>query len=75
MEDEEGRNAVAELVLLRLVVKSLHTYPSAEAAADGSHPEEGGFGYSPAPCLRFPFVYAISTEGDEINCCEEKKWK
>ena len=49
----------------------VHAAQGSDAATDGGHPEEGGFGNAPLGPACLPLVDGIEQEGDEIDGKEE----
>ena len=66
MEDEDEREAEAELVMLGLVMPDFHAEESPDAASQKGNGEEAGFRDTPFVMPRLPFVNAIQEERDYV---------
>ena len=67
MEEKDGGNAVAELLVQRLVVPHLHACPRPDAAAEYGQQQEGGFAYAPLGSPGLPFVQTIGEERRDVD--------
>ena len=67
LQDDDGGDALLELLVQRLVMPNPHTRPSSYATSDGCQGEEGGFGYAPFGFLRLVFVHTIEDECHDIG--------
>ena len=61
------RNAKLELLVHGLVVPHSHAQPSAYAAADDYHSQQGCLRDAPLGAFGFPLIDAIREEGDDID--------
>lgn len=73
MDDDDGRYAIPELLVQRLVVPHLHAGPSPQTATDGSQQQQGGFGNAPFAMPGFPLVKAVGHKSDDSGSGERQK--
>jgi len=72
LRHQNYRHAVAELLMLGLMVPHVHPQPRADAAADRRHPQQYTFWNPPPLPLRLPFVDAVEEEGEDVDNYEVK---
>ena len=70
VEEEDGREAEAEFVVLGLMVPDFHTEQGPDAAAGNGYPEQARLRDTPFVMPRLPFVNAIEKESNDIDCRE-----
>ena len=70
VEDEDGREAEAEFVVLGLMVPYFHAEERPDASAGDGYPEQACLGDAPFVALRLPFVDAVQGKRGYVNSRE-----
>ncbi len=75
LRDDNGRYAIAELLVQGFVMPCFHTCPGSNAAADDGHSQQRGLSDAPFVSPGFPFVDAVCEEchhvdGGEVDQCD-----
>jgi len=67
MSGKNGRNAISELAVERLMTPYLHARPRPDTSSHGGIHEQRCLGNAPAPVRGFPLVYSESGESRQID--------
>ena len=67
---QNGRNAVFEFLVHRLMVPDFHSHPCPNASSNDSQQQKRGFGNTPLGFLGLVFVNALH---GECNCIDGKE--
>ena len=70
LQQEDGREAEAEFVVLGLMVPDFHSEQGTDAAAGDGYPEQACLGDAPLVALRLPFVNAVQEKRGYVNSRE-----
>ena len=73
LEDEDGREAETESIVLGLMVPDFHAEESPDASAGDGYPEQACLSDAPFVMLRLPFVDAVQGKRGYVDCCEVKQ--
>ena len=73
LEDEDGREAETESIVLGLMVPYFHAEERPDASAGDGYPEQACLGDAPFVALRLPFVDAVQGKRGYVDCCEVKQ--
>ena len=73
LEDEDGREAETEFVVLGLMVPYFHAEERPDASAGDGYPEQACLGDAPFVMLRLPFVDAVQGKRGYVNSREVKQ--
>ena len=70
LQQEDGREAEAEFVVLGLMVPDFHSEQGPDAAAGDGYPEQACLGDAPFIALRLPFVDAVQEKRGNVDRCK-----